>query len=217
MKLTKHKLIETLRKKNQGWTTYQARKIAGISIRRVNQVFGTYLKTENMPEIGKMMGARVIASAGSDEKLAIAREKGAEFTINYKHEDVRKKIKEITEGKGANVVYDPVGGDVFRQTFRAMAPEGRMLVIGFASGDIPQVPANHLLVKNIELIGFYWGAYKIFRPEILQDSIQQLFQWYSDGKIKPHISATFPLEKAAEAIRALRNRSSSGKVVVTMD
>lgn len=168
-------------------------------------------------EIGKMMGARVIATAGSDEKLAIAREKGADFTINYKHEDVRKKIKEITEGKGANVVYDPVGGEIFRQSFRAMAPEGRMLVIGFASGDIPQVPANHLLVKNIELIGFYWGAYKIFKPEILQDSTRQLFQWYAAGKIRPHISATFPLEKTAEAIRALRNRSSSGKVVVTMD
>ncbi|VAX06017.1 Oxidoreductase, zinc-binding dehydrogenase family [hydrothermal vent metagenome] len=168
-------------------------------------------------EIGKMMGARVIATAGSDEKLAIACEKGAEFTINYKHEDVREKIKEMTEGKGANVVYDPVGGDIFRQTFRAMAPEGRMLVIGFASGDIPQVPANHLLVKNIELIGFYWGAYKAFKPKVLQDSTRQLFQWYAAGKIRPHISATFPLEKTASAIRALRNRSSSGKVVVTMD
>ncbi len=167
-------------------------------------------------EIGKMMGARVIATAGSEEKLAIAREKGAEFSINYKTEKVRDKIKEYTGGKGANVVYDPVGGEVFRQSFRAMAPEGRMLVIGFASGDIPQVPANHLLVKNIELIGFYWGAYKDFKPEILQDSTKQLFDWYEKGKISPHISATFPLEKTVDAIRALRNRTSSGKVVVTM-
>ncbi len=166
-------------------------------------------------EIGKLLGARVIATAGSDEKLGIAREKGAEFTINYKNENIRDKIREYTGGKGANVVYDPVGGDVFRQSFRAMAPEGRMLVIGFASGDIPQVPANHLLVKNIELIGFYWGAYKLFKPEILQNSTKQLFDWYEEGRIAPHISATYPLEKTVDAIRALRNRTSSGKVVVT--
>ena len=165
-------------------------------------------------EIGKMMGARVIATAGSDEKLAIARSKGAEFTINYKTENIRDKIKEYTGGAGANVVYDPVGGDVFRQSFRAMAPEGRMIVIGFASGDIPQVPANHLLVKNIELIGFYWGAYKDFKPEVLQQSTKQLFDWYNQGLIAPHISATFPLEKTADAIRALTDRKSSGKVVV---
>ncbi|MBL4894993.1 MAG: NADPH:quinone oxidoreductase family protein [Emcibacter sp.] len=165
-------------------------------------------------EIGKMMGARVIATAGSDEKLAIARSKGAEFTINYKTENIRDKIKEYTGGAGANVVYDPVGGDVFRQSFRAMAPEGRMIVIGFASGDIPQVQANHLLVKNIDLIGFYWGAYKDFKPEVLQQSTKQLFDWYSQGLIKPHISATFPLEKTADAIRTLTDRKSSGKVVV---
>lgn len=167
-------------------------------------------------EIGRMMGARVIATAGSDEKLSLARSKGAEFSINYKTEDLREMIKEYTGGKGANVVYDPVGGDVFRQSFRALAPEGRMLVIGFASGDIPQVPANHLLVKNIELIGFYWGAYREFKPKILENSTQQLFEWYAQGKIKPHIGATFPLEKTVDAIRALRNRTSSGKVVVTM-
>jgi len=168
-------------------------------------------------EIGKLLGARVIAAAGSEDKLAIARQKGAEFTLNYKQEDLRSRIKEITDGDGANVVYDPVGGEIFRQSFRAMAPEGRMLVIGFASGDIPQVPANHLLVKNIELIGFYWGAYKQFKPEVLRDSTQKLFDWYKQGKITPHISATFPLEKTVDAIRALRNRTSSGKVVVTMD
>jgi len=168
-------------------------------------------------EIGKLKGARVIATAGSDEKLAIAREKGADFTINYKQDDVRAKIKEFTGGKGANVVYDPVGGEVFRQSLRAMAPEGRMLIIGFASGDIPQIPANHLLVKNIELIGFYWGAYKRFKTKVLQESTQQLFQWHREGRLRPHISATFPLAETADAIRALRNRSSSGKVVVTMD
>ncbi|WP_417623627.1 NADPH:quinone oxidoreductase family protein [Paremcibacter congregatus] len=167
-------------------------------------------------ELGAIMGARVIATAGSDEKLAIAREKGAEFTLNYRTENIRDRIKEITEGKGANVVYDPVGGDVFRQSFRAMAPEGRMIVIGFASGDIPQVPANHLLVKNIELIGFYWGAYKEFKNQVLVDSAVELFDWYKKGAIKPHISATYPLEKTADAIRALRARTSAGKVIVTI-
>lgn len=167
-------------------------------------------------ELGKIMGARVIATAGSDEKLAIAREKGAEFTINYRTENVRDRIKEITGGKGANVVYDPVGGDVFTQSFRAMAPEGRMIIIGFASGDIPQVPANHLLVKNIELIGFYWGAYKEFKNDVLVQSAIQLFDWFKEGVIKPHISATYPLNQTVQAIRALRDRKSSGKVIVTM-
>lgn len=166
-------------------------------------------------EIGKILGARVIALAGSEEKLALARKKGADFTLNYTSEDIRERIKTITDGKGANVVYDPVGGDVFRQTFRSLAPEGRMLVIGFASGDIPKIPANHLLVKNIELIGFYWGAYKDFKPEILQDSTRQLFDWYKESRIKPHISATFALTDTADAIRALCNRTSTGKVVVT--
>ncbi|MCF6195889.1 MAG: NADPH:quinone oxidoreductase family protein [Emcibacter sp.] len=167
-------------------------------------------------EIGKTLGARVIAAASTDEKLAIAKTKGAEFTINYTTENLRDKIKEYTGGRGADVVYDPVGGDIFRQTFRAMAPEGRMLVIGFASGDIPQVPANHLLVKNIELIGFYWGAYREFKPQVLQNSTKQLFDWYEEGRITPHISGTFPLDQTVDAIRALRNRTSSGKVIVTM-
>ncbi|WP_417317465.1 NADPH:quinone oxidoreductase family protein [Emcibacter sp.] len=167
-------------------------------------------------EIGHLMGARVIALAGDDDKLEVARSKGAEFTVNYKDEDVRERLKEITEGKGVNVVYDAVGGDIFRACFRAMAPEGRILVIGFASGDIPQVPANHLLVKNIELIGFYWGAYKEFKNQVLVDSAKRLLQWYEDGKIKPHISKKFPLEETVEAIRSLRDRKSSGKVVVMM-
>ena len=168
-------------------------------------------------EIGKHLGAKVIATAGSDEKLAIAQAKGADFIINYTKENIRDKIKEYTGGKGANVVFDPVGGDVFRQSLRALAPEGRMLVVGFASGDIPQVPANHLLVKNIELIGFYWGAYAKFKPQILTESTKQMFDWYQAGKISPHISATYPLAQTGDAIRALRNRTSSGKVVVIME
>lgn len=167
-------------------------------------------------EIGKMMGAKVIATAGSDAKLDFARTKGADFGINYSTEDVREKILEITGGAGANVVYDPVGGDVFAASFRAMAPEGRMIVIGFASGNIPQIKANHLLVKNIEVIGFYWGAYKTFRNDILTQSVEQLFDWYGQGRLKPHIGATFPLEKTRDAILSLTRRKAQGKVVVTV-
>ncbi|PHZ86747.1 NADPH:quinone oxidoreductase family protein [Paremcibacter congregatus] len=165
-------------------------------------------------EIGRLRGARVIATAGSEEKLAIAREKGAQFTINYRHEDIRDKIMDITEGQGANVIFDPVGGDVFRQSFRAMALEGRMLAIGFASGDVPQVAANHLLDKNINLIGFYWGIYKQFKKDVMRNSMAQLFEWYKKGKIVPHIGDEFPLERTADAIISLRDRRSLGKVIV---
>lgn len=167
-------------------------------------------------EIGKLLGAKVIATAGSDEKLAVAKSKGADFTINYRHEDIREKIKEYTGGKGANVVFDPVGGEIFRQSLRAIAPEGRMIIIGFASGDIPQVLANHLLVKNIDVIGFYWGTYKTYKRHILEDSVAQLFDWYKDGKISPHISGVFPLDKTTEAIYSLKNRTSVGKVIVNI-
>ncbi|MBL4800435.1 MAG: NADPH:quinone oxidoreductase family protein [Emcibacter sp.] len=165
-------------------------------------------------EIGKLLGAKVIATAGCDEKLAVAKNKGADFTINYNREDIREKIKEYTGGKGANVVFDPVGGDVFRQSLRAIAPEGRMIIIGFASGDIPQVLTNHLLVKNIDVIGFYWGTYKTYKRHIMENSVAQLFEWYKEGKISPHINAVFPLEKTAEAIYTLKNRKSVGKVIV---
>jgi len=167
-------------------------------------------------EIGKLLGAKVIATAGYDDKLEIARSKGADFTINYKTEDVRTRIKEITDGQGANVVYDPVGGDLFTASLRSMAPEGRIVVIGFASGDVPQIPANHLLVKNVDVLGFYWGAYKIFKNHILTDSMTELLKWYNEGKIKPHVSQTFPLEQTIDAIKALKDRKSTGKVVVTI-
>lgn len=165
-------------------------------------------------EIGKLLGARVIATAGSEEKLAIARNKGADFTLNYRHENIREKINKITDGNGVDIAFDPVGGDVLRQSIRAMAPEGRVLVVGFASGDIPKVLANYLLVKNITLIGYYWGVYKQFKQDVLQDSIAQLFEWYREGIITPHIGAQFQLEKTVDAIKLLRDRKSCGKVVV---
>ena len=164
-------------------------------------------------EIGKVMGAKVIACARGPEKLAVARNAGADHLIDAKTEDTREACKSLG---GVDVVYDPVGGDQFTSALRACKPEARILSIGFASGDVPKVPANHLLVKNISLIGFYWGGYLKFKPAALTDSLSKLFEMYIAGEIKPHISDIFPLERAAEGLELLRSRRSTGKVVITM-
>ena len=162
-------------------------------------------------EIGKVMGARVIACARGAEKLAVAKAAGADHVIAATTEDIREVCKSLG---GVDVVYDPVGGDQFSAAFRACKPEARSLTIGFASGTVPQVPANHLLVKNISLLGFYWGGYLKFKPEALTDSLAKLFQMYADGLIKPHISEIFPLDRATEGLELLRSRRSTGKVVI---
>lgn len=166
-------------------------------------------------EIGKAMGARVIACAGGAEKLEIARQHGADHLIDYSREDIRERVKAITGGKGANVVYDPVGGDAFDASLRSIAWGGRIIVIGFASGRIPQAPANILLVKNIDVIGFYWGSYQARKPELLRDSYAKLLGWFEQGKLKPHISAQLDLSEVAQAMDLLRHRKSTGKVVLT--
>lgn len=163
-------------------------------------------------EIGKLMGARVIACARGAEKLDVARQAGADHLINAKTEDIRSACRDLG---GVDVVYDPVGGEQFTAALRACRPEARMLSIGFASGDIPQIPANHLLVKNISVMGFYWGGYLSFRPDVVTYSLTQLLNWYNDGRLSPHISHTLPLERAAEGLELLRSRASTGKVVVT--
>lgn len=165
-------------------------------------------------EIGKRMGATVIAAARGKDKLEICRKAGADHLIDTTTDDLREAVKSLG---GADVVYDAVGGDQFTAAFRACKPEARILVIGFASGDVPQIPANHLLVKNITVMGLYWGGYLKFRPEVLTDSMRKLFDWYSEGALRPHISHTLPLDQAAEALDLLRTRKSTGKVVVTMD
>ncbi len=166
-------------------------------------------------EIGKAMGAKVIACAGGPEKLEIARQHGADHLIDYSREDLRERVKAITGGKGADVVYDPVGGDAFDASLRSIAWGGRIIVIGFASGRIPQAPANILLVKNIDVIGFYWGSYQARRPELLRDSYATLLRWFEEGKLKPHISAQMDLNKVAQAMDLLKQRKSTGKVVLT--
>ena len=166
-------------------------------------------------EIGKAMGARVIAAAGGPEKLKVAQDHGAEHLIDYSKEDIRERVKAITAGKGADVIYDPVGGDVFEACMRSIAWEGRIIVIGFAAGKIPQVPANVVLVKNIDVIGFFWGSYLPRKPEMVGQSMKQLLRWFEEGKLKPHVSDRYDLKDAAKALEMLKQRKSTGKVVLT--
>jgi NADPH2:quinone reductase len=168
-------------------------------------------------EVGRLLGAKVIAAASTPEKLELTRQYGAEQTINYASENLRDRMKEITGGKGANVVYDPVGGELFEQALRSTAWEGRLLVIGFASGTIPQLPVNLTLVKNCSVVGVYWGAYMANNPQVVMDSLQTLLGWYGEGKLRPHVSQTYPLEQTGDAIWALARRQTTGKVVVEIN
>jgi NADPH:quinone reductase len=166
-------------------------------------------------EIGKTMGATVIATASSAEKLAVAKAHGADHLIDYTTGSFRDRVKEITGGRGADVVYDPVGGDVFDQSLRCIAWGGRIVVIGFAGGKIPQIPANILLVKNIDAIGYYWGSYRQHRPELVRQSYEKLLGWFEAGKLQPHVSHRLPLEEAGRALDLLKTRAATGKVVLT--
>jgi NADPH2:quinone reductase len=165
-------------------------------------------------EIGKLMGARVIACARGADKLAIAKQAGADHLIDTDETpDLRSALKDLG---GVDVVYDPVGGEQFKAAFRACNPEARLLPIGFASGEVPQVPANHLLVKNLTVMGVYWGGYMGFKPQVITNSLQTLFDWYSAGRLRPHISHTLPLDRARDGLDLLRARKSTGKIVITI-
>jgi NADPH:quinone reductase len=166
-------------------------------------------------EIGKAMGATVIAVAGGAEKLEVARRQGADHLIDYSREDLRARIKELTGGRGPDVVYDPVGGDAFDQCLRSIAWGGRLIVIGFASGRVPQIPANLVLVKNCDVIGFYWGSYRKHQPELVWKSQETLLSWYEGGRLKPHISHQIDLADAARAMTLMAERKSTGKIVLT--
>ena len=161
-------------------------------------------------EIGKLMGARVVAHARGQDKLAVAKAAGADALIDDS-EDLRARLLELG---GVDVVYDAVGGDAFKAAFRAMRPEGRLITIGFASGDVPQIPANHLMVKNLDVIGFYIGGYMKFRPDVVHGSFETLLGWYSRGRLHPHVSHVLPLDRVAEGMDLLRTRKSTGKVVI---
>jgi NADPH2:quinone reductase len=163
--------------------------------------------------LGATIGAEVIAVARGTDRLAVAQAAGAHHVIDSRDGDLAARLKALG---GVDVVYDAVGGADFDAALRATRPEGRILTIGFASGVVPQIPANLLLVKNISVMGFYWGGYQRFAPDVLNASLADLMDLYSAGRIKPHVSATFSLEQTAEALALLRDRKSTGKVVVTI-
>ncbi|AYF89530.1 NADPH:quinone oxidoreductase family protein [Pseudomonas sp. JS3066] len=165
-------------------------------------------------EIGKAMGARVIAAASSAEKLAVAKAAGADALINYSEESLKDRVKELTGGQGADVIYDPVGGDLFDAAVRSINWNGRLLVVGFASGRIPELPVNLALLKGASVVGVFWGSFAQRQPQDNLANFQQLFAWYAEGKLKPLVSQTFPLERASDAINALATRQAVGKVVV---
>ena len=161
-------------------------------------------------EIGKLMGATVVAHARGAAKLEVARAAGADHLVDD-GEDLRQRLLDLG---GADVVYDAVGGAAFKAAFRAMRPEGRLIAIGFASGEVPQIPANHLLVKNLDVIGFYIGGYMKFRPDAVRDSFATLMRWFDEGRLRPHISNILPLDRVEEGMALLRERKSTGKVVI---
>lgn len=175
-------------------------------------------------EICKILGATVIATAGSAEKLAIAREHGADHAINYREGGFREAVLDLTGGLGANVVYDPVGGDVFAESLRCIAPEGRIMPVGFAGGTIQQIPANILLVKNITVCGLNLGYYMGWSPRDMREAyaprmregMERLFGWYREGRLRPRVSHAFPLERFQEAMATVLGRQATGRVALVM-
>ena len=165
-------------------------------------------------QIGKAMGATVIGTARGADKLQVVKEAGADHVFDYTTDDIRDTVLELTGGRGADVIYDPIGGDVFDASLRCIAWEGRILVIGFAAGRIPEIPANRLLLKNVSAVGVFWGAYRHNNYEVVTDSFQKLFQMYEAGQLKPHISREYTFEEASQAYADLLNRKVSGKAVV---
>jgi len=165
-------------------------------------------------QLGKAMGARVIAAASSDAKLNVCRDNGADEVINYGSEDLRARVKTLTAGKGVDVIYDPVGGPYSEPALRDMAWKGRFLVVGFAAGDIPKVPLNLTLLKGCSIVGVFWGAFTRNEPERNRENNWELMAMYAAEKIKPHIHATYPLERAAEALNEVLNKRVTGKVVL---
>lgn len=166
-------------------------------------------------QIGKAMGARVIAAASSEAKLQVCRSHGADETIDYANEDLRARIKALTQGRGVDVIYDPVGGPYSEPALRDMAWNGRYLVVGFAAGEIPKIPLNLALLKGCSIIGVFWGAFTRNEPERNRRNNEELMQLYLQGKVRPHIHATYPLERAAEALNEVLYKRVSGKVVLT--
>ena len=167
-------------------------------------------------QLGKAMGAKVIAAASSAEKLEICRQAGADELIDYSQEDLKARTKALTGGQGVDVVYDPVGGAYSEAALRAIAWEGRFLVIGFAAGEIPKVPLNLALLKGCDIVGVFWGSFTVRDPERHRELVRTLFDWWSEGKIRPVVSKAYPLDRAVEALDDLGGRRAKGKIVITV-
>ncbi|HWM86750.1 MAG TPA: NADPH:quinone oxidoreductase family protein, partial [Kofleriaceae bacterium] len=165
-------------------------------------------------EIGAALGARVIAAASSDEKLAFCRERGAAEGICYAREDLKERVKALTGGSGADVIYDPVGGPHAEQALRAIAWQGRHLVVGFAAGDIPKIPLNLVLLKGCQVVGVFWGAFAMREPERNRDNADRILSWVAEGRLAPHVDATLPFDRAGEALERLERREVKGKLVL---
>jgi NADPH2:quinone reductase len=168
-------------------------------------------------ELGRVMGARVIAAAGTDEKLELCKRYGADAVVNYVRESLKDRVKELTDGRGADVIYDPVGGDAFDQAIRCINWNGRLLVIGFASGRIPELPANLALLKGCSVVGVFWGAFTGREPAANAENLAELGRWFEQGAIKPYVCKTFPLERVADALNAIDRREALGKIVLTTE
>ncbi|MEL6923962.1 MAG: NADPH:quinone oxidoreductase family protein [Bacteroidota bacterium] len=167
-------------------------------------------------ELGKLMGARVIAAASTEEKLQLCRDYGADETINYLSENLKERIKALTDGKGADVVYDPVGGAHAEAALRATAWEGRYLVVGFAAGDIPKIPLNLPLLKGCQIVGVFWGSFATRTPQLNMQNSLELMQWYAAGQLKPHLHKIYPLEETPQALQDMMDRKVRGKVVIAV-
>lgn len=165
-------------------------------------------------EIGRVLGARVIAAASSPEKIGVAKAHGAHEGIDYTRTPLKDAIKAQTEGRGVDVIYDPVGGETTEAALRSLAWGGRLLVVGFAAGSIPKLPANLLLLKGAAAVGVFWGRFRKEEPETDAENFRQLFDWHAQGKLSPLVSRTYPLEDAADALRAISNREATGKLVL---
>lgn len=165
-------------------------------------------------ELGKLMGANVIAAASNDEKLALCKKKGADHTLNYTTEDIKTTLKELTQGRGVDVIYDPVGGAYTEPALRASARNGRLLVVGFAAGDIPKIPLNLPLLKETAIIGVFWGNFAMKEPKANMANSMQLMQWHAEGKLKPHIHKIYDLADASKALTEMMHRKAMGKLVV---
>ena len=166
-------------------------------------------------QIGKVLGAQVIATAGGPEKLEVARKAGADLVIDYHDASWIDAVKQATDGRGADVIYDPVGGDVFDGSLKCIAWNGRLLTVGYAGGRIPEVKVNRILLKNIAVVGLHWGAYGVKQPEVVRETFDALARLYEEGKIAPVVYRSYPLEAVPEALEALASRRTYGKVIIT--